>query len=44
LKVFTGNAGLFDLTNMKKEIHSQGLEEFKISPGEIVFLEQKLNP
>ena len=41
LKVFTGNAGFFDLTNLKKEIHSQDLEEFKISPGEIVFLKNR---
>jgi hypothetical protein len=44
LKIFAGNAEFFDLANLKKEIHSRGLEEFKICHGEIIFLEQKLNP
>ena len=41
LESFYGKCGVFDLTNLKKEIHSQDLEEFKISPGERVFLKTR---
>ncbi len=41
LESFYGKCRVFDLTYLEDEIHSQDLEGFKISPGEIVLLKTR---
>ena len=41
LESFYGKCRVFDLTHLEDEIHSQDLEGFKISPGEIVLLKTR---